>query len=79
MNKERKKRIADIMLAVSNAKENLELVLQEEEEYRDNMPESIFNGSKGDAVEENVSALEDAREHLDSVIEELGDKFEIDY
>ena len=54
---------------MSEAKEMLEGVKDDEQEYFDNMPESLQGGDKGQAAEAAVSALDDAVNELDGAIE----------
>ena len=76
MNKERRKQLADARDLIdkaegllSEAKEMLEWAKADEQEYYDNMPESLQGGDKGQAAEAAVSALDDAVNELDSAIE----------
>lgn len=76
MNKERRKQLADARDLIdkaegllSEAKEMLEGAKDDEQEYFDNMPESLQGGDKGQLAEAAVSALDDAVNELDSAIE----------
>ena len=67
MNKERRKEIqnaADLIRKaqeiIEEAKEILETVKSDEEEYYDNMPESIQNGEKGGQAQSSIDALDNA-------------------
>lgn len=55
---------------LSSLKETLEQIKDDEQEYYNNMPESLQGGAKGDAAQSVVSALENA-------IENLGDMDEV--
>lgn len=50
MNKERRKAISDLVDRVEELKAEVESLMNEEQEYYDNMPESIQNGEKGDTA-----------------------------
>lgn len=67
MNKARRKEIARALALVEEAKSILETCRDEEQDYKDGMPEAIQNGQKGDAADEVVSALEDAISALDDI------------
>jgi len=76
MNKERRKqiqaaidRMKDAQSAAEEAKEILEGVKDDEQEYRDNMPESLQSSEKADVADSAISSLEDADSELDSAIE----------
>lgn len=71
MNKQRRKEIARIRELIQAAHDDLETVMEEEREYFDNMPESIQDGVKGQAAQENVDALEEAVDGLDEVLNNI--------
>ena len=50
---------------------DVESIKEEEEEYFDNMPESLQGGEKGSAAEEAVDALEEACSALVQMIDSL--------
>lgn len=68
MNKERRKQIDGIIARieqelsplVDEIREAIEEVRDEEQEYFDNMPESLQGGDKGNLAEAAVDALEEA-------------------
>ena len=67
MNKDRRKTIDEARDLIERAKALLEQAAGEEEEYRDNLPESFQSGDRGqkadaacDALNETVSNLEEA-------------------
>jgi exonuclease VII small subunit len=49
--------------------------MNKEQEYFDNMPESLQGGDKGSAAEAAVDALDSAVSNLDSVDTELDEAF----
>lgn len=69
MNKARRKEIASIIAELQLLNERISTVLDEEQQYFDNMPESVQGGSKGDVAQEVISNLENAS--LDEVISSL--------
>lgn len=72
MNKARRKALDEVISKIEEAKELLENLQAEEEEYRDNMPENL-QGSEGyeaaDAAVDNMSSAVDALDEAISSIE----------
>lgn len=76
MNNQRRKDIAtvgellpDIPDDIEAAKSKLEEILEEEQEYFDNMPESFQGGDKGDTAQATIDALQEAIDSLDQAAE----------
>lgn len=74
MNKDRRKRIEAQRDKLDEIRAELETIRDEEQDYYDNMPESIQSGTKGQAAEASVEVLDDAissiqeaMDHLDNV------------
>jgi len=74
MNKDRRKaisdlveRLSDLQMKVEELSQEVEAICEEEQGYFDNMPESLQSGEKGQAAEEAVRQLEDAKDTLESV------------
>lgn len=72
MNKERRKNIQGIADQLEELKGNLELI-QEEEEYRDNIPENLQGSERYEKAEEACAALSEAVDNLDDIIASLGE------
>ena len=60
MNKIRRKQLQEIIDQIEEFKGALEDLQQEEEEYRDNMPENLWGSERYEKAEEAVSNIEDA-------------------
>ena len=60
MNKTRRKALQSIIEQIEELKGTLEDLQQEEEEYRDNMPENLWNSERYERAEEAISNIEDA-------------------
>ena len=65
MNNERRKqienikgRIAALLSEAENIKTDVEAIRDDEQEYRDNMPESFGEGEKGEKADAAIAALE---------------------
>lgn len=69
MNKARRKEIDSVITIITDAKEKLESIRDEEQEYYDYMPENFQLGEKGEAAVDAVSCLDYAIDQLDEVIE----------
>jgi len=65
VNKDRRKRLAEIEGKLEELKDQLEAIRAEEEEAFDNLPESIQDGEKGQNIDANREALEQAVDSLD--------------
>jgi len=71
MNKSRRKWIADTIEKLEELKSDVESIRDEEEEYKDNMPENLSLSEKYEKAEEAVSDLEYAIEALADAIDYL--------
>lgn len=73
MNNLRRKTLQDLYNIITDAKDNLDEVRDEEECYKDNMPENLQNSERYEKAEAAVDALENAicslEEALDSIEE----------
>lgn len=69
VNKARRKEIDSVIEALEKAKEQLEVIRDDEQDYFDNMPESFQYAEKGEAAEEAISNLDYAIDQIDEVIE----------
>lgn len=67
MNKNRRIEIARAVAMIEEAKEILENCSAEEQEYYDNMPESLQGGDKGQSAQSNVSLLDEVAGTLDNI------------
>lgn len=76
MNNTRRKEINSIIEQIVDLKNNLENILQDEDDYRDNMPENLW-GSKRYEISENASSnLEFAISSLEEIIDYLEESTE---
>lgn len=72
MNKARRKAIREVVAKLESLRDEVESLLNEEQDYYDNMPESFQNGDKGQAASDAISYMESASGYIDNAIEELG-------
>ena len=74
MNKERRKQIAAIVNRISGIASDLEMVKDDEDEYRDNMPENLQGSTRYDDSDEASNVMQcalDALEEASSNLEEI--------
>lgn len=74
MNKTRRKRLGDAFELVSQAKNILEAVKEEEREAIENLPDNFRFGERGEEMEGYIEMLDEAFNYLDdanSVIEQI--------
>lgn len=73
MNNPRRKALQDLYDIISEAKEKLEAVRDEEDEYKENIPENLQGSERYERAEAAVDSLADAiyslEEALDSIEE----------
>ena len=75
MNKVRRKELQELYDVISEAKDRLEM-LHDEEEYKDNMPENLQSSERyeraeaaADALDSAVSSLEEALDYIEEAQE----------
>lgn len=71
MNKQRKQKIRDVIKEIENCKDNLQKILDEEQDYFDNMPENLQGSMRGSDSEEAIDIMESCIEDLENIISEL--------
>lgn len=71
MNRERRKNIQSIIDQLEELMGSIELVQDEEEEYRDNIPENLQGSERYETADEAVGNLEAAVSSLEEVISYL--------
>jgi prefoldin subunit 5 len=69
--------IKEIEENMVDIKQGIELVRDEEDEYWENMPESLASSAKGEAANEAIEALDDALAVLQSAEAELAVALEL--
>lgn len=73
MNKARRKWLTDTIEMLEQAMLELENIRDDEQEAYDNLPESIQDSERGEAMQENVDDMEDASSNLQDIIDQLQD------
>lgn len=73
MNKIRRKRILEIKEVILREKDKLQFLLDEEQDYYDNMPENLQGSVRGSDSEDAIDTLEECIEVLEEVVDKLSD------
>lgn len=71
MNKARRKALDEVISKIEEAKELLENLQEEEEEYRDNMPENLQGSERYEAADAAVDNMSSAVDALDEAISSI--------
>lgn len=71
MNKDRRKRISDIIEEIEQIKDKLQEVLNEEESVFENMPENLQCSMRGEESEESIDYMNEAIDTLANAVEQL--------
>lgn len=66
MNKERRAKIALLVIKLEELNEEIAAIKDEEQDYYDNLPASFQSGSKGEAAEASIDFLQEALETIES-------------
>lgn len=78
MNKVRRKALADLVEQFEVLKEELESLMEEEEEYRDNMPENLQGSERYEKADAACDNLSDAVYNLEETISSIQTVIEIE-
>ena len=73
MNKERRKRISWVINDLETCKDSLENVRDSEQESFDNIPESLQESERGQAMEINIEIFDEVIGNLDEMIDMLSE------
>ena len=71
MNKLRRKSLSDLVYQIECIKLSIELTLEDEEEYRDNIPENLQGSERYEKADIACSSLEDAISCLEDAINNI--------
>lgn len=71
MNKQRRQKIRIVGKELEVCKEKLQIILDEEQDYFDNMPENLQGSMRGSDSEDAIDAMESCIENLENIISEL--------
>lgn len=68
MNKARRKQLEEIIERIQGISEDLESIMSDEEEYRDNMPENLQWSERYEIAYNACYAMQDALDNLEEAI-----------
>ena len=71
MNKQRRKMISDVIERIEIAKNDLEMIRDEEQEAFDNLPDGLQGSERGEAMEDAIYQMEEAMDSMDEIIDNL--------
>jgi len=71
MNKVRRESIQGIATRLGNLRSELEALLDEEQGYLENMPESLQSSVRGEEAEEAIESLEGATSSIEEALSSL--------
>ena len=71
MNKKRKQNIALFVSMLQDIYNKLDTILDDEQDYLDNMPENLQGGIAADRSQEYIDSLTEALDYIDSAIDLL--------
>lgn len=73
MNKVRRAQIALLVIQLEELSSELDGLKEEEQDYLDNMPESLKGGEKGEAAQEAIDKMQDAFESIEYASNQLSE------
>lgn len=76
MNKQNRKTLQGCVDSLDEIKSNIETMMEEEQEKLDNMPESLQESERGEAMQEAIDNLESASDSLEEAIDYLNEILE---
>lgn len=71
MNKERRKRIEEVTNQIDSLKGEIEDILSEEEEYKENIPENMQGGERFEIAEAACDNLQNAVDNIEEALSYL--------
>lgn len=77
MNKNRRKRIADLRERIDIIKNELEEVMEEEQDARDNLPNNLQDSEKAEKMDDTIGSIEYAIGNLEETIKNLDEAVSI--
>ncbi|MCQ4952143.1 hypothetical protein [Holdemania filiformis] len=76
MNKERRKSLREIQSKLDRLGQDLETLKEEEEEYRDNMPENLQESDRYQRADEVCDLLQEVLESMDNAYQQIEEAVE---
>lgn len=76
MNNTRRKELEKVADAITELKEQLDILKEEEEEYRDNMPENLQGSERYEKAETACDNLDSAVSSLEEALDSINESME---
>ena len=76
MNKERRKELQKLYDIIADAKDNLDILRDEEEEYKENIPENLQGSQRYETAEAAVDAITFAVSSLEEALDQIEEAME---
>ena len=76
MNKQNRKELQDYVDSIEEIKLNIETMMEEEQEKLDNMPESLQESERGEAMQNAIDQMEYGIDSLQEAIDNLSEILE---
>ena len=73
MNKARRNKIGEIAAKLSDLRDEISQILEEEEEVRDNIPENLYGSERYEKSDEACEVLETCGESLEDIVSQLNE------
>lgn len=77
MNKNQRKKLADILEEIEGQIAELEVMAEEEQEKADNIPDNLINSDRAIMLQESADNLNEAVADLQNWVDEVRDNFEL--
>ena len=71
MNKQRREKLRNVRKELKISNEKLRILLDEEQNYYDNMPENLQSSLRASYSEDAIDILEECIEELENIIDKL--------
>lgn len=71
MNKERRKQLGKAQSLLEEAQSIIEDCMNEEEDYRDNMPENLMNSEKYEIADDACNSMSSALDNIECAISDI--------
>jgi len=71
MNKLRRKQLDEVIDKINNIKDELETIMNDEEEYKDNMPENLQGSERYEIAEAACDSMQEALDLLEDAISSI--------
>lgn len=71
MNKQRREAITKLATQIGELQGEIDTLMSEEQDYYNNMPESLQGGEKGENAQATIDSLQEAYDAVDTIVDAL--------